>query len=121
MGDFVDKKIIHLNSVDSTNAYIKDFARKGADEGTVVVANKQTLGRGRLGRSFLSPEGGLYMSVLLRPETSAFDSLTVTAAAAVAVARAIDSLCNKKCGIKWVNDIYLNEKKGLRNTYRGRD
>ncbi len=111
MGDNVEKRIIHLSSTDSTNAYLKDLARAGAKEGTVVFADRQTAGRGRLGRSFYSLDGGLYMSILLRPENGVFDALVITAAAAVAVSRAIESLCDKKCLIKWVNDIYIDRKK----------
>ena len=111
MGDSVEKRIIHLDETESTNAYLKKLARSGAKEGTVVFADRQTAGRGRLGRSFYSLDGGLYMSVLLRPENGCFDVLSITAAAAVAVVRAIERLTDKKCLIKWVNDIYTDGKK----------
>lgn len=105
------KKIIHLENVPSTNSYLRELGISGADEGTVIIADRQTGGKGRLGRSFFSPEGGLYMSVLLRPEESAENALIITAAAAVASARAIEALSGRSCLIKWVNDIYIDGKK----------
>ena len=78
----------------------------------MLVAESQTAGRGRLGRSFHSPVGtGLYMSILLRPTFSAERALFITTAAAVAVCRAIEQETGLKPQIKWVNDIYLHEKK----------
>lgn len=107
---YVEKNIIHLSEIDSTNRYLKALAMQGEGEGTAVVADRQTAGRGRLGRSFYSLHNGLYMSILLRPEES-FDFLLITAAAGVAVVRAIEALTGFKCGIKWVNDIIFKGKK----------
>ncbi len=96
----------------STNDDVKELAASGGPEGTVVIAGAQTAGKGRLGRSFYSPENvGLYMSVLLRPTLAAQDALAITTAAAVATAGAIDALCGTDAGIKWVNDIYLGDRK----------
>ena len=92
----------------STNERAKELAKEGAPHGTVVTANAQTAGKGRRGRSFFSPIGGLYMSVVLR-DIKAPDMITPLAA--VAVLEAIESLCNIHLGIKWVNDLYLNGKK----------
>lgn len=99
------------DTVSSTNDLLKEKARAGAPAGTVIVAARQTAGRGRMGRSFLSEEGGLYMSVLLRPEGAAADALTLTARAAVAVALTVEKYTGKATQIKWVNDIYQNGKK----------
>lgn len=105
-------KIIKLETVDSTNTYLKTLAEKGEREGCVVVARRQTSGRGRHGRSFFSPaDTGLYMSVLLRPEVSVKEALFITGMTAVATASAIETVSNKKCGIKWVNDIFVEGKK----------
>ncbi len=104
-------EIIYLGETDSTNAYLKALAHDGAPEGTTVIAKRQSGGRGRLGRSFYSPEGGLYMSTLLRPSHSAEVSLLVTTAAAAAVSRAIFDVFGKENQIKWVNDIYINSRK----------
>lgn len=106
------RKKIYLEETDSTNRYLKELAVEGAEEGTVVIADKQSAGRGRLGRSFFSPEEkGIYMSVLLRPEISLERSVLITSMAAVAVARAIEKVCSLPSKIKWVNDIFLNKKK----------
>lgn len=106
------RKKIYLEETDSTNRYLKELAVEGAEEGTVVIADKQSAGRGRLGRSFFSPEEkGIYMSVLLRPEISLERSVLITSMAAVAVARAIEKVCGLPSKIKWVNDIFLNKKK----------
>ncbi len=105
-------KIEVLESVGSTNAELKIQAEHGADEWTVMAARRQTDGRGRLGRSFYSPGNtGLYMSILLRPDSANSQPGLLTAAAAVAVAEAIDSVYGKKSRIKWVNDIYIDNRK----------
>jgi len=100
-----------FDETDSTNDVLKEMAKNGAPEWTAVIARRQNRGRGRLGRSFVSPEGGLYMSLLLRPELSAADSLFITTTAAVSVAEAIESMGIEKVGIKWVNDIYIDNRK----------
>lgn len=101
-----------LPSTDSTNTRVRALAEDGAPEGTVVIAAAQTAGRGRSGKSFLSPAGtGLYMSILLRPALAMGDSLLITTAAAVAVARAIGRVAGCETKIKWVNDVYVDERK----------
>lgn len=99
--------------VDSTNRLAARLALEGAPHGTLVLAEGQTQGRGRLGRSFCSPAGkGLYMSLLLRPQGWGPQcALAVTGSAAVAVCRAVARLCGLQLGIKWVNDLYLGGKK----------
>lgn len=104
-------KIIVLDKTDSTNDYLKTLAEAGESENTVVIADKQGKGKGRLGRSFFSPDGGLYMSLLLRPVFSAEKSLFITTATAVAASEAISKLSGKKAVIKWVNDIFIEGKK----------
>lgn len=101
----IDIKV--YQQVDSTNAVLKDLAQNGAKDGTVIVAWSQTAGRGRLGRTFCSPTGGVYLSILLPFD----ETMTITAKAAVAVKRAILSVTDKRTEIKWVNDILLNGKK----------
>ncbi|MCR4780274.1 MAG: biotin--[acetyl-CoA-carboxylase] ligase [Ruminiclostridium sp.] len=98
----------------STNLDVRALAEAGAPEGTVIAAGGQTAGRGRLGRSFYSPQdGGLYMSVLLRPALPVADSLAMTVCAASATAEAVEELTGKKAGIKWVNDIYIDGRKAV--------
>ncbi len=104
--------IITKEITGSTNTDIKELAAKGAPEGTVIIAGGQTAGRGRLGRSFYSPQHqGLYLSLLLRPKLGIADALSITACAALAAAEAIESVCGCSAGIKWVNDIYVDGKK----------
>ena len=97
----------------STNQRMKQLAvEKRLPHGSVVVAQLQTEGKGRKGRKFYSPkDSGLYLSVLLYPEKTAQKSLEITAAAAVAVCKAVENCCGVSLGIKWVNDLYLENKK----------
>lgn len=107
-----DSPVTVLQTVDSTNSAAKRLATEGAPHRTLVLAEKQTAGRGRRGRSFYSPAGtGLYMSVLLRPDSTLQDALPVTVAAAVAVCRAAEALTGKRPEIKWVNDLFLDGRK----------
>lgn len=102
----------YLKEIDSTNRYLKELAAAGAEEGTVIISNRQSKGRGRLGRSFFSPEEkGIYMSILLRPELELQRSVLITSMAAVAVANAVERVSGITAQIKWVNDIFLNKKK----------
>lgn len=94
----------------STSDRAKALAESGADR-AAVLAETQTAGRGRLGRSFLSPGGGLYMSALIRPALVAADCGMITAFAAVAAARAVERLSGLPVKIKWVNDLYVGDKK----------
>lgn len=105
-------KIIKFDEISSTNTVAKEKAKCGAPEGTVIVADSQTSGRGRMGRQFFSPRGtGLYMSILLRPEIAASDATLITTAAASAVAKAIEKHSGKRAYVKWVNDIFVAGKK----------
>lgn len=96
----------------STNAAVKALAEEGEGEGYVLIADRQTQGRGRLGRTFFSPSGtGLYLSVLLRPPMSASEGGRITTVAAVAAARAVKTVFDLDVEIKWVNDLYRNGRK----------
>lgn len=101
-----------FETIDSTNNYVKELALKGEKEGKVVAARMQTGGKGRYGRKFFSPaDCGIYMSILLKPNIGAENSLYITTSAAVAVAKAIEKVSNKTAKIKWVNDIFCDDKK----------
>ncbi len=102
--------VIILNEIDSTNNYAKENIEK-LDAGSLVIAKKQLGGRGRRGRSFLSPEGGLYFSIITTADSSLCSGCFPTVVTAVSVCRAIEECCGLSCDIKWVNDIYLNGKK----------
>ncbi len=100
-----------FDTVTSTNTIAKERAAEGAANGTVIIASNQSAGRGRRGRSFASAGEGIYLSVVLRPDTDVAHLQLITAAAAVAVREAVLSVCGKDCRIKWVNDILLRGKK----------
>ena len=106
------KKIQTYKSLESTNKTAKEMAVAGAEHGTVIISDCQTMGRGRYSRKFFSPTGGLYMSIILRPEELHFVNPTcITAFAAVSVCEAIESISEKTPKIKWVNDIFIDGKK----------
>lgn len=107
-----DAEIIVYDVAASSNALAKDLAKNGAKERTVVIVKSQTNGKGRLGRSFISnSETGLYMSIILKPSISADKCVDITALASVAVLEAIESTSKKQAQIKWINDIYIYDKK----------
>lgn len=101
-----------FKTLESTNKTAKQLAAEGADEGLLIVAEHQTAGRGRLGRSFYSPaDTGLYFTLVLKPQLSPEDITLITAAAAVAVAETIEKEFAVPTYIKWVNDIFIKGKK----------
>lgn len=107
----VGSRFICVPTIDSTNSYLKREAQE-LESGAVAVANEQTGGRGRLGRSFQSPpDQGVYLSALLRPQVAPAKALNLTAFVAVAVCEAIEKLTGLQPQIKWTNDIVLNERK----------
>ncbi len=104
--------LLCYESIDSTNSLIKRLALEGAAEGTVAIANRQTAGRGRLGRSFQSPpDTGIYLSFLLRPRVRPDQAVNLTACTAVALCEAIETVCALRPQIKWTNDVLLNSRK----------
>ncbi len=107
-----DRNIIVLNEVDSTNDYAKKLASQNAENGTAVIADRQTAGKGRMGRNFVSPSGcGVYISIITRPKFGIETASLITSAAACAVANAVENLCGERVNVKWVNDLYMNGKK----------
>ena len=114
LGGTVDTDRIHIHQcLASTNDTAKMMAKNGCPHGTVVLANKQTAGRGRFNRTFYSPEDtGLYMSIVLDATKLGFEEYALlTPLVAVVTSRVIHNNTQKKCGIKWVNDLYLEDKK----------
>lgn len=104
--------ITYLESCPSTNTLMKEYAAKNAPEGSLLITEHQSAGRGRLGKTFFSPKGcGLYFSLLLRPSISAENAVFITVAAAVSVRRAVQKLLGIDTEIKWVNDVYYQNKK----------
>jgi len=105
-------RVHYFDEIDSTNLYALRLAREGAEEGEVVVADGQTQGRGRLGRSFFSPQGvNLYVSIILRPQIPARQVPQLTLVAGVAVAETVESFSGLKPSLKWPNDTLLNGRK----------
>ena len=105
-------QIMWFDSVGSTNTLAKELARQGAPHGTVLIADSQTGGRGRLGRSFHSPAGtGIYMSVILRPRCAPGELMHLTCAAAVAMCDAVEAAVGLRPGIKWTNDLVHGKRK----------
>ena len=115
--NYVDDKykpidIYVYQTLESTNQLAKELAKSGAKHGTVIIAEEQTMGRGRRGRTFFSPNGtGIYMSIITKPKENIQDAILITTAAAVAVKRAIKLVTNLDTKIKWVNDLYYENKK----------
>lgn len=101
-----------FDTIDSTNTRAKQMASEGAPHGTVLIADSQTGGRGRMGRSFHSPAGsGIYLSMLLRPQCSASQLMHLTCATAVAAADGIQAATGLRPSIKWTNDLVVGKKK----------
>ncbi len=101
-----------LEETGSTNDQLKAMARQGAPHGTVLIANRQTGGHGRMGRSFHSPGGvGIYLSILLRPQCSPRELMHLTCATAVAMCSAVEKAAGFRPGIKWTNDLVHQKRK----------
>lgn len=110
--EVVGNTLYCLEQVDSTNTYAKQLAMAGAPDGTVVAADCQTAGRGRMDRRFESPAGqGIYLTALLRPDLPPERLMPVTALAGVAVCQAVEEVCGVRLQLKWPNDPILNGKK----------
>ena len=108
---YIGRNILYFETIDSTNIKAKELAMEGAKEGTVVTSEEQTLGRGRLGRKWISPKyKGIWMSIILRPNINPANVSKITHIGAAAVNKAIEDM-GIKTYIKWPNDIILNEKK----------
>ena len=104
--------IHYFDTIDSTNTHAKALAAEGAPHGTALIADSQTGGRGRMGRSFHSPAGsGIYLSVILRPNCPAARLMHLTCAVAVATADGIETATSLRPGIKWTNDLVVGQKK----------
>ena len=106
------KKIVYFDSIGSTMDYAFQLGMQGAEEGTVVCAESQSKGRGRMGRNWASPKGkGIYMSVILRPKLSPTDVAQLTLLSAVAICEVVKKVCSVKATIKWPNDLLVHNMK----------
>lgn len=105
-------ELITYDKATSSNTLAKELAVNGAKEGTVVLVKSQTQGKGRLGRRFISSsENGLYFTIILRPQIPPSEAIHITTIGATALCEAIKKTSGKNAQIKWVNDIYINDKK----------
>ena len=109
---WVGREVVFLEETGSTNEEARKLAFAGYPHGTLVVADSQTGGKGRRGRSWHTPKGSsIAMSLILKPELGAEYASMLTLVQAMAVAKAIEENCGLKAQIKWPNDILVNEKK----------
>lgn len=109
---FLGQTIHYRSEVDSTNLWAKSLAAAGAPDGTAVIAEKQTMGRGRLGRNWASVKGlGLWISLILRPQINTSDLAVITILTAVSIARAIAAETDIQVAVKWPNDLLYHGKK----------
>ena len=110
--DWVAKEVLYFDTIDSTNIKALELAEKGYPSGTLVVADKQESGKGRRGRSWVSPSGtGIFMTLMIKPDINPNNASMLTLVAALAVAKAITSVTGEEAMIKWPNDIVVNGKK----------
>ena len=110
-GHKLSSTVYCFEEIDSTNTFAKTLARDGASELTIVTADRQTAGRGRLGRSFYSPKDtGIYLSIIVRPSFCFEDAFLITPSVAVGISTLLDKY-SIESQIKWVNDIYVKSKK----------
>ena len=108
---YMGKEIHYYKEVDSTNEVAKKLAEEGAPEGTIVIAESQSSGKGRLGKKWISPSGGVWMSIILRPDIPPHQAPRLTLVTGVAVAETLGKECGLDVGIKWPNDILIGNKK----------
>jgi BirA family biotin operon repressor/biotin-[acetyl-CoA-carboxylase] ligase len=109
--NIVGKNVYYFRSLESTNLFAKELIKKNAEEGTIVVADIQTKGRGRKDRSWFSPEGGLWFSVILYPNIPTQFAMLITMATSISIVQAIKELTGLSAIIKWPNDLLLEGKK----------
>ncbi|GMQ57888.1 biotin--[acetyl-CoA-carboxylase] ligase [Vallitalea sediminicola] len=110
--EIIGNKIINFDKLDSTNQQAKKLALEGSKDGTVVIAEEQTAGRGRRGKMWVSPPGtGIWMSIVLRPNIMPENASMITLVAGIAVCKAVREITSLEALIKWPNDIVVNGKK----------
>lgn len=107
----IGREVLYSKETTSTNDLARELANKGCEEGALVIAEHQRAGKGRLGRSWFSPEGGIYLSLVLRPRTNPASVPLLTLLAGVAVAQTIRRKLDLEALLKWPNDVLVNNKK----------
>jgi len=109
--EYMGKNIHFFKEVDSTNDVARELADEGAEEGTIVIAESQRSGKARHGKKWLSPSGGVWMTIILRPDVEPNIAPQLTLVTGVAVAKTLAQECGLDVGIKWPNDILIGDKK----------
>ena len=109
--DYIGKRIYYLEEVDSTQNFASQIAQNKIEHGTIIIAQKQTDGKGRLNRKWVSPNGGISCSIILHPTFTIEDSMLLPIVTSIALSSAIRKSTNLKTNVKWPNDITLNGKK----------
>ena len=107
----IGKRAYYFDSIDSTQNFAIEIASNSKENGTVVISQKQTRGRGRLGRKWLSPTGGIWLSIVLHPKFDIAMSTLFPIGAALALSNTIEKIFGKKVELKWPNDVTINSKK----------
>ncbi|MEC7711115.1 MAG: biotin--[acetyl-CoA-carboxylase] ligase [Thermoproteota archaeon] len=107
----IGKRVYYFQEIDSTQNFAQQIASDRKEEGTIIIAEKQTAGRGRLERKWTSPKGGIWFSLIIHPKFDVASSTLVPIVGAVALAKSIKSILNVEVSVKWPNDITLNGKK----------
>lgn len=111
----IGKKIFHFNSIDSTQNKAKELANHSEPEGTMVVAERQIAGRGRFGSKWISSEGGIWVSLILRPQIAPQQVPLISLIVSLAISDAMEETCKVRCGLKWPNDIVISSKSNVRS------
>jgi len=110
--ELISQNMVYYSSIGSTNELLKELAAQGAPEGTLVITDEQTAGRGRLGRKWLAPPGtSLLLSLLFRPDLAPYQAQRLTMICSLAIANAIEGLTGLPVELKWPNDIFIRGKK----------
>ena len=109
--EFIGKTVYYYRIVDSTNSVAKDFAKKNKENGTIIISKTQSSGRGRNNHSWISPEGGLWMSIIFKPDISLDKIQYLTLIAGISLSKTINESFDLESKIKWPNDVYINDKK----------
>jgi len=111
--EFAEKEglFYHYKNTGSTMDRARELALRGAEGGSVITAEKQTSGRGRNGRTWISRQGGLFFSILERPRLAIADYTLLSLVMQIAVTRSVTSVCGKKASLRWPNDVYINRRK----------
>ena len=108
---FIGRRIYYFDEIDSTQNYALQISNNTNENGTIIVAEKQTHGKGRLNRKWYSPEGGIWLSVIIHPEFQISDATIIPLAASLALCESIKKVHKIKTGVKWPNDITVDDKK----------